>query len=119
MKNLWKLALGLIMKATKSSELCHRPSTSPQSAVKRFVTFVRSDLLHGDAAAVEESEHDFGDAVVAEPPPGIAVPLELGLGNHSSLSAQERTVQVPQQRLLLRVAVHVHAVGWVRFTEGQ
>ncbi len=84
-----------------------------------LVTFVWSDLVHRDAAAVEEREHDFGDAVVAQPPPGITSPLILRLGHHSSHCTQERTVQVLQQALLLGIAVHVHAISWVRFTEAQ
>lgn len=81
------------------------------------VTFVWSDLVHRDAAAVGEGEHDFGDAVVAQPPPGIAVPLVLSLGHHGSDRTQERPVRVYQQSLLLRIALHVHTVGGVRFTE--
>lgn len=83
------------------------------------VTFVRSDLFHRDAAAVGVREHDAGDAVVAKPPPGIAVPLEFRLGNHSSHRTQEGTVQVLQHSLLLGIAVHVHAVSWVYFAEKQ
>lgn len=81
------------------------------------VTFVRSDLVHRDAAAVGEGEHDFRDAVVAQPPPGIAIPLVLSLGHHGSHGSQERSVRVYQQSLLLRIALHVHTVGGVRFPE--
>lgn len=78
-----------------------------------------SDLLHRDATAVGEREHDFGDAVVAQASPGISVPLVLRLRDHSPDGSQEGAVQVLQHGLLLGVTVHVHAVGRVGFTEGR
>lgn len=83
------------------------------------VTFVWSDLVHRYAAPIEESEHDFRDAVVAQPPPGITSPLVLRLRHYSSHCTQERTIQVLQQALLLRIAVHVHTVRRVHFTKAQ
>lgn len=53
------------------------------------LTFVWGDLVHGDTAAIGESEHDFGDAVVSQAPPGITVPLKLRLGDHSSNRTQQ------------------------------
>lgn len=78
-------------------------------------TFVRGDLLHWDAAAIWETEHDFRYAIIAEPPSRIAIPFVLRLGNHRPHSPQDRSIQILQHGLFLCVAVHVHTVRWIDF----
>lgn len=78
-------------------------------------TFVRGDLLHWDAAAIWETEHDFGYAIITEPPSSIAIPFILRLGNHRPHSSQEWAVQILQHGLFLCITVHVHTVRWIDF----
>lgn len=78
-------------------------------------TFVWGDLLHWDSAAIWETEHDFGYAIIAEPPSRIAIPFILRLGNHRPHSPQDWAVQILQHGLFLCIAVHVHTVRWIDF----
>lgn len=78
---------------------------------------MRSNLLHRDAAAVGGREHHLGDPVVAHPPPRVAAPLVLRLRNHGSDGAEEGTVLVLEERLLLCITIHVHTVSRVGLTE--
>lgn len=52
-------------------------------------TFVWGDLLHWDAAAIWKTEHNFGYAIIAEPPSRIAIPFIFRLGNQRPHSPQD------------------------------